>query len=154
MAKANTVTPGIDAQGNLTTGHFCGCGCMQVITSKATYRPGHDASHVSMLLAELFNEVQDGRKVTKSMIDAQAKALPSEALQNKFKNAAHRAFIAEKVAKIKLPKEESKPTNDLGYTEGEIKIGRWVYPTRIWDGGVVERNEKRDGSGEWITIEA
>lgn len=157
MAKANVVTPGIDAQGNLTAGHFCGCGCNQIITSKATYRPGHDATHVSMLLAELFNEVQDGGKVTKTMVHAQAKALPSEALRTKFEKAAERAFFAVKAPK---PAKVEEPATDdgwvdenPGYTEGEIKIGRWTYPTRTWEGGIVERNTKPNGSGEWVRVE-
>lgn len=34
----------------------------------------------------------------------------------------------------------------------EIKIGRWTYPLAVKD-GVVVRNAKRDGSGEWLVVE-
>lgn len=31
----------------------------------------------------------------------------------------------------------------------EVKIGRWIYPARRTEAGL-ERNTKRDGSGEWV----
>lgn len=36
---------------------------------------------------------------------------------------------------------------------GEIKIGRWTYPTgRKGSGNTIWRNTKRDGSGEWTKV--
>ena len=33
---------------------------------------------------------------------------------------------------------------------GTVKVGRWEYPARKLDSGIIERNTKRDGSGEWV----
>ncbi len=84
-----------------STAHACTCGCGLPITTKALYKPGHDARHVSVLVAELFNTIQDGGKVTKQMIATSAKALPSAPLQAKFHRAAERM-----VAKATEPKPE------------------------------------------------
>lgn len=35
------------------------------------------------------------------------------------------------------------------YEYGTVKVGRWAYPARQDSDGNVERNEKRDGSGDW-----
>ncbi|UNK71738.1 hypothetical protein [Microbacterium sp. H1-D42] len=69
----------------------CACGtCHEAVGPKAIYRPGHDARHVSALLGGLINTQQDGKPVTKALINAEAKALPSEALRAKFTRAAER----------------------------------------------------------------
>lgn len=68
----------------------CNCGCGEAIGRRASYRPGHDAKHVSRLVAELFNTIQDGGKVTPAMLTSAAKSLPSAALQAKFRRAAER----------------------------------------------------------------
>ena len=69
----------------------CACGtCHEPVGPKAMYRPGHDARHVSVLLQGLVNEYADGRKVTKALINAEAKNLPTEALRAKFMRAAER----------------------------------------------------------------
>lgn len=68
----------------------CNCGCGEAIGRRAIYRPGHDAKHVSRLVAELLNTIQDGGKLTPAMITSAAKSLPSAALQAKFRRAAER----------------------------------------------------------------
>ncbi|MFJ4225504.1 hypothetical protein [Microbacterium sp. NPDC089695] len=68
----------------------CNCGCGEAIGRRALYRPGHDAKHVSRLVAELFNTIQDGGKVTPAAITSAAKSLPSAALQAKLRRAAER----------------------------------------------------------------
>nr|WP_157797292.1 hypothetical protein [Microbacterium barkeri] len=68
----------------------CNCGCGEAVGRRAVYRPGHDAKHVSRLVAELFNTIQDGGKVTPAAITSAAKSLPSAALQAKFRRAAER----------------------------------------------------------------
>lgn len=37
-------------------------------------------------------------------------------------------------------------------TTGEltVKVGRWEYPAKLNNAGLVLRNTKRDGSGEWV----
>lgn len=37
---------------------------------------------------------------------------------------------------------------------GEIKVGRWTYPAVRTESGVVARNTKRDGSGDWVDVPA
>ena len=144
-------------------GHFCLCGCSQVITTKATYKPGHDAAHVSYLLQGLLNEEADrGREaVTDKLIRAQAKELPSEALQAKYLRAADRLFN-----KPVKPAKPAKTADPLLVVEGleilrwtdrqDVKVGRWYYPAKdaiTTDGEkVVLRNEKRDGTGSWIVV--
>lgn len=138
-----------------TTGHLCICGCSQIITSKATYKPGHDAAHVSFLLQGLLNEEADqGRAaVTTALIRGEAKNLPSEALQAKFLRAAERLFAAKAP---KAPKAKREVVEILD--SGTVKVGRWEYPAREIkysdDTSLVQRNEKRDGSGVWIDIAA
>lgn len=69
----------------------CACGtCHEAVGPKATYRPGHDARHVSYLLQGLVNSYADGKPVTKVLINGMAKELPSEPLRAKFLRAAER----------------------------------------------------------------
>ena len=77
-AKTSTTTPGTC---------LCGCGT----TTGGKFAPGHDARMVSQLVAELTNTIADGGKVTRQMVAASAKRLPSTALQAKFTRAAERA---------------------------------------------------------------
>ncbi|MFJ2533279.1 hypothetical protein [Microbacterium maritypicum] len=80
----------------------CACGtCHEAVGPKAMYRPGHDARHVSVLLQGLVNEYADGRKVTKALIAAEAKHLPTEALRAKFTRAAERLMSKQAEADAK-----------------------------------------------------
>lgn len=89
------------------TAHACTCGCGLPITTKALYKPGHDARHVSVLVAELFNTIQDGGNVTKQMIASSAKALPSAPLQAKFFRAADR-LVAKQTEAAQTKVEAAK----------------------------------------------
>lgn len=76
---------------NPTGARACACGtCHEAVGPKATYRPGHDARHVSYLLQGLINSYADGQPVTKALINGMAKELPSEPLKAKFVRAAER----------------------------------------------------------------
>ncbi|MFE7197583.1 hypothetical protein [Microbacterium oxydans] len=80
----------------------CACGtCNETVGPKATFRPGHDARAVSVLLQGLVNEHADGRKVTKALISAESKKLPSEALRAKFIRAAERLVAKQTEADVK-----------------------------------------------------
>lgn len=52
--------------------------------------------------------------------------------------------------------ETARPEPMWDDTEGEtlteVKVGRWTYPARMIPGGEIERNTKRDGSGEWVAF--
>ena len=82
--------------------HHCLCGCGATITTKANYRPGHDARAVSQAVAELVEILQDGGKVTKATIASRAKVFPSEPLKAKFTKAAER-MVANTVAAAIAP---------------------------------------------------
>ncbi|MFB7884984.1 hypothetical protein [Microbacterium sp. NPDC056057] len=82
----------------LKTSGTCNCGCGDATGPKAMYRPGHDARHVSSLIAYLENDVADGKKITAREIASLAKQLPSAPLQAKFTRAAQR-FAANVAAK-------------------------------------------------------
>lgn len=46
---------------------------------------------------------------------------------------------------------DTTPEPEITADGGEIKVGRWTYPTGSVAGGdVTYRNTKRDGSGEWV----
>lgn len=129
---------------------FCLCGCYQETSAKSFYRPGHDARHVSNLIAELYNSIQDGQGISQEMIDSSAKSLPSLALKVKFQNAMDNLLDRVAAKKPRAPKAEVWLDDD---TTG-AKIGRWIYPvqSREVKGERVafRRNTKRDGSGEWV----
>lgn len=108
-----------------TTSHACTCGCGLPVSRKALYRPGHDAKHVSLVVAgELTLDT-----------------LPSKALQIK-------ALAA--LGRIDAKTHQIDPT-EIAF-EGIIKVGRWDYPARTFANGAQERNTKRDGSGEWVAV--
>ena len=82
-----------------TEARVCACGtCHATVGPKATYRPGHDARHVSYLLQALVNSYADGQTVTKALINGMAKDLPSEPLRTKFIRAAERLVAKENEA--------------------------------------------------------
>lgn len=132
---------------NTTASATCKCNCGQTVGPKATYRPGHDARHVSDLLVTII-EHQEFDMVAQYQAD-----LPSVALRAKFAKAVenHLARQSKKATRAKREVVEI-----VEYAEG-IKIGRWVYPAREIkysdDTSLVQRNAKRNGSGEWIDLE-
>lgn len=137
------------------------------------YLPGHDAKHVSELLADLKNEAQvsskDG-KIKVAALRAAQKALPTPALREKLAKAVDR--FNNPPARPATPKAEKPAPEDTDSSEGEpvddsalirveeqhdVKVGRWFYPARraILDDGTeqVQRNTARDGSGEWVVYD-
>ena len=148
--------------------------------SKATFRPGGDAAYVSYLLGGIINEIADfgTDKLTvgesfegyiRRVYEGEAGNLGfSEPLKFKFLAAAERILQREldrqereliKAAKkaAKSAKAKREVVEIIDYAEG-VKVGRWVYPAREIkysdDTSLVQRNAKRDGSGEWIDLAA
>lgn len=112
---------------------LCGCGCGTVVKSrKSLYAPGHDARHAGLVAREV---VATGDM---SLIKS---ALPSVALRDKATAMATR--LAEKPVKSSSAKASTVVES--------VKVGRWTYPARKVN-GKVERNTKRDGSGEWVAV--
>lgn len=128
---------------------FCLCGCKNVVGKKASYRPGHDAAHVSRLVALVVAEGMTQKSVT----DAQ-KALPSDALKAKLQKAVDRLAdkkAAKPGATAKVAKKPAPLTFNLA--GGHLaKKGRWTYPVAEGSDGKIYRNAARDGSGEWILV--
>jgi hypothetical protein len=152
-----------------TTGlnnHACACGCkFGTLTPTATYLPGHDARHVSNLLAAI---VQSG-DISEANVTKYAKGLPSLPLQAKLRNAVdnYTNRVARRLAK-KITKKDPKkddPTNgdwcEVDHTVA--KVGRWTYPVREWvytdqnmadcPTGEFQRSTNRDGTGEWVEVD-
>jgi len=176
----------------------CKCGCGRAVTGN--YRPGHDAKHVSVLIAELWSNPQWRSPETGDVATAAAmtmtayRNLPSVPLQVKFNNALARKIETEwtrfcnltskgreahcvfgwhpdefwaevKVDRDPKPSPEQTPatpasepqeqaeTPEISADGGEVKVGRWTYPTGSRPGqDTTYRNSKRDGSGDWIEI--
>lgn len=121
-------------------GGHCLCGCGALTNAGSIYKPGHDARHVSKLLkATLAGEV--------TKVEAH-KALPSAPLSYKYDNAL--ANAQEKAAAPKRTRKDDAGGPVVEATD-PVKIGRWEYPGRKVD-GKLERNTKRDGSGEWVAV--
>lgn len=138
---------------NKTTGlnhHACACKCgFGTHTAKATYIPGHDARHVSNLLAELIA----GGDLSNAAVNTIARRLPSIPLQVKLQRAVDNFVLRQE--KKRQPRTEWIDLDTCDY-----KIGRWTYPVqgKIKPGNKSEildyrRNIQRDGSGEWIKLE-
>lgn len=148
--------------------------------SKATFRPGGDAAYVSYLLGGIINEIADFstdrltagedfegyiRRITSDVVSPELAFSP--ALRAKFDRAAERILQNEldrqTRADIRAAKKAAKASKGeavITTTEiAPVKVGRWEYPARevrISDSDQVnvERNTKRDGSGEWVAVEA
>ena len=145
--------------------------------SKATFRPGGDAAYVSYLLGGIINEIadfgperlgegEDFPKYIRRTIKQEAANLGfSDALKYKFEAAAERVLQREldrqernliKAAKraAKVAKREAGLVREIP----DVKVGRWAYPAReiVYSDGTVlrQRNEKRDGFGAWIDLNA
>lgn len=140
---------------------------------------GYDAKHVSAVLQFTREHLADGEHGTVPA-DAVQDVVEYEfshsvRLAAKYRGAVDRfnAKVLAKVAKAEAKKsakgeeaggsaefvqakgkfgiDASKgATEVVGYKESEVKVGRWTYPARIFTDGSVERNTKRDGSGEWV----
>lgn len=120
----------------------CKCGCGKGVRfTNATYLPGHDAKHKGNIAREILATGD------KNLINN----LPSLALQNQAKELVVRWAAKGKApgAKGKTPKVETVEDN----TKYEVKIGRWTYPVKK-HGSSFLRNDRRDGTGEWGTMDA
>ncbi|QJD50038.1 hypothetical protein SEA_RASOVI_64 [Microbacterium phage Rasovi] len=145
------------AQPQTTSRIDCLCGCGQNTSAKANYRPGHDAAHVSVLLADFIAKGDLSQVALKPYLAA----LPSDALKIKLQKAV------DNFAAKKAPKPAKAKTEWVDCDTDDYKIGRWVYPVQVLmyvmsadlkPGQESEylgfrRNTKRDGSGEWVELE-
>lgn len=121
---------------------LCKCGCeKRVRFTSSNYLPGHDARHKGQIAREIIATGDKG------LINQ----LPSPALQDQAKELVVKWVNKGKVpGGQKLAKKTEAPVEDS--TQYEIKIGRWTYPVKK-HGASYLYNTKRDGSGEWSTME-
>lgn len=154
----------------------CACGCLAAVRDQRMFVQGHDQRLRGILtrahLAGVEVTRMVGSAITSSAMDY-ARQLDVERTGGKSWAgglATAGAQLAEKAAtraarevEKNAPAIEAAVTDAVdvivsveptGYQAGTVKVGRWVYPARNWDGGVLERNEKRDGSGAWVETTA
>ncbi|QXJ40735.1 hypothetical protein [Curtobacterium phage Parvaparticeps] len=144
----------------------CKCGCRENVAGKSVYRPGHDARHVSRLLATA-DEVFNRTNALTELVQRAKSELPSTALYAKFiraldkKNPSESGYAENEAEQIEATEYGQRLEDNYGNVATvnrvtgipDIKVGRWFYPARELhtDLGVeTQRNEKRDGTGEWI----
>ncbi|WKW85450.1 hypothetical protein SEA_MILANI_60 [Microbacterium phage Milani] len=140
----------------------CLCGCGQTTSAKANYRPGHDAAHVSVLLADIVAH----KDLSQGAVREYLKALPTPALQAKLQRAVDN-FAGRQANKTPRRAAQSR-TEWVDIDTDEYKLGRWTYPVQalMLKEGVapknpgeeseykdLRRNTKRDGTGEWVALE-
>lgn len=136
----------------------CDCGCNNLTrTPEAKFLPGHDQRLVSIIGHKLAEAriAEDYDEVTK-IVGEQAERWPN--LSDKIENRAwkleskwikQRAKVADKLAS-NIAKNAAKALASETTGELTVKVGRWTYPAKMNNLGLVWRNTKRDGSGEWI----
>lgn len=131
---------------------YCACSCGNRVNSpKSTFRPGHDQKVVQRLAFEMSQAVASGDDIWTFAVENAAKKF-SPALQGKihnaFASAKKRGRAAAKKAKETAVRREE--FDAILKTPTTIKVGRWEYPAKTNNLGILLRNTKRDGSGEWI----
>lgn len=158
-----------DATVSLTSFDTCLCGCGQTTGPKSMFKQGHDARLVSLtvyatvygtadmpsvVLPDDYNE-QGDIQWRIDLVAEHIKRTLGDKLANKFFNAAMNGW--DKAVRSKNGLDAPAPVNTADQRQPEptiegaepVKVGRWTYPARRVDGHL-ERNTKRDGSGEWI----
>lgn len=91
-----------------------------------------------------------------------ADAQPVAQGQKRGAGARNQKAIAAKVAQeeaahaatqaVPTPEWDDTDPGDLGDSIDPVRVGRWTYPARLIGTDRVERNTKRDGSGEWVVF--
>lgn len=132
----------------------CACGCGGLTRSpEATWIPGHDQKWVGKMAHKVLVARTTGDQFMEMRVSNEIK-LRSGALQAK---------VWGKVAKdwAKVTKKVQKSNNTVAALDDliqaiddvatlTVKVGRWEYPAKVNNKGLVLRNTKRDGTGDWI----
>lgn len=107
--------------------HDCYCGCGEQITSKAFYRPGHDARHAGVIGRKIAaNHDVKGFDRRDLLND-----LPSPALVEK----------AERIAETAIAKIEKKASKTAGPEAGMVRVGKTMYEAVRYNDGKVVSND-------------
>lgn len=133
----------------------CDCGCNHLTRSpEAKFLPGHDQRLVSIIGRKLAEAriAEDYDEVTR-IVGEQAERWPN--LSDKIENRAWKleSQLLKKASKKAAQMHAAAAAlNEELETTGEltVKVGRWTYPAKMNNLGLVWRNTKRDGSGEWV----
>jgi hypothetical protein len=137
----------------------CACGCEEEVTNaKRNFRPGHD----QRLMGILVRAEREGLEVSWMsgglMISGSATDY-GQLVLNEGGQAKLARYIATEPKRARKGRTSAAQAAEViaaparpAFTEGEVKIGRWVYPSREFPNGAVVRNTKRDGSGEWVDV--
>ena len=139
---------------------ICRCHCgFPTRSMTADYLPGHDARHASWVAKKMAGEADTNGWETIAKINglvSQPLIWKAIAAADKIQDRAARKAEREAARLDRPAKKRAKKDAELvkSYREGTVKIGRWTYPARLWEGGVADRNTKRDGSGEWVEVAA
>lgn len=141
MSENTTTVNGVQFKG-------CKCECGQPVSSKANYRPGHDARHVGVVARNAVDAFRHGQG-----------AVDSDEFYMLLEGSPALVAKAKKMALGLVAKSEGKKAAQTGHrTEaqgktGTTKIGRWTYPVRMTLAGKAQFNTKRDGSGTWEPVD-
>lgn len=135
--------PEVEVRGTKFRG--CACNCGQPVTSRSTYRPGHDARHAGQVARDAVQAFRDGQGAVDS-IEFYTELQSRPALVAKARRMAL-GIVAKAEGKKAAKTGRSTPAQEM---TGEVKVGRWTYPARMTIAGKAQRNTKRDGSGEWV----
>lgn len=135
----------------------CRCGCSESVAPRKSYRPGHDARHVSILLDGLKSDAEQNAESLISMnsLRVAMRELDTPALKLKLQRAVDRCNDRRLGSRT-----VTRPVSSEGFEYGQVRVGRWDYPARTRVNSntqeifpdSMERNTKRDGSGEWVPV--
>jgi hypothetical protein len=121
--------------------HPCGCGCGEVLTSRAVYRPGHDARHAGQVGREIA-----ANYATKGFDRRELLAtLGSDKLREK----------AERIAENATTKATKRAEPPRVHVDGIAKVGKTEVVARKWPtaNGKDEQYEYlHPTKGEWIAL--
>lgn len=159
--KMNTKTATVTHKTVDTTIAFrkCGCGCDDNVSGKSMYKPGHDARHAGQVARQILTVRPESTTARDVLLDV----LPTQALRDKAA-ALSDLWIAKADAKVEREKEradraaakaEAKAAKTPEWTDIDpVKVGKVEYPARQHRDGHVERNSKKDGSGNWLPVKS
>lgn len=151
------------------TFEVCFCGCEELKTNqkaKTSFLQGHDQRLIGKLIRAGRDGVEvalvGGGVITSGSADIMAAHLLGDngvakvhagiSREAKPRKSRAKTSPAEAAAKAAAKPVEVEPEPEA--VHGSVKVGRWQYPAVRYSDGSVERNTKRDGSGEWVMAEA
>lgn len=144
------------ATGAATPNGTCYCGCDSNVGKRSRFAAGHDARYISQLVAYLIGAKDADIAAETERIAGVVRTSFGNPLADKFVRAAGKAIERRDAAAAKAAAKRAPKAQGVEATyraQPPIKIGRWTYPVReIVATGAIERNTKRDATGEWVPV--